>query len=74
MGAELQRAAQEDVMLLQFNQLPARPSLSPLELGQGRHAAWGEQQLSPPWEKHMTARRRNTETEGQKERECPRGP
>lgn len=60
-------------MLLQSDQVPVGPSLRPLQLGRGLYAAWGEQQLSPPWEKHMTARRRHTETEGQKEHECLSG-
>ena len=54
-------------MFIQSYPLPFWPFLSPLQSGRCREASRGEQQLGPPWEKHMTPSRRNIETEEQKD-------
>lgn len=67
MRTKFQWTTQQDDMLLQPHPLPVWPFLNPLQSGGCHQAPWGEQQLSPPWEEHVTPSRRNTETKEQKE-------
>lgn len=67
MRTKFQRTTKKDLMLLQLYPLSLWPLLGPGQFCGCHYASWGEHQLSPPWEEHVTPGRRNAETKEQKE-------
>lgn len=67
MWSKLQGTTQEDLMFLQMYQRLLWCFLHPLKSCGCQQAPWGEEQLSPPWEKHVTPSGRNTKAKEQKE-------